>query len=172
MYSRALAFYVTLIFTSVCMSQDDPTQYVAWLQQLNVPTEIANAFQKSGLDTRYEYSFHINPFYLRGDFDGDGKSDIAILVKEKSTNKTGIAVFHIGTKQIVIIGAGKPLGNFGDDLRRINVWSVYRKSRVHPGTKNTAPVLRGEAIRIEVAESASGLIYWNGKSYHWYPQGD
>jgi len=29
---------------------------------------------------KYEVSFHLSPFYLRGDFDGDHKIDIAVRV--------------------------------------------------------------------------------------------
>jgi hypothetical protein len=32
--------------------------------------------------------------------------------------------------------------------------------------------LKGEAILVVKLESSSGLIYWDGKKYQWYQQGD
>ncbi len=35
---------------------------------------------------------YVNPFYIRGDFDGTGPLDVAVLVVEKATGKRGILV--------------------------------------------------------------------------------
>lgn len=43
---------------------------------------------------KYDLSFRIKPSYLKGDFNGDGKMDTAVLVKEHSTGKIGIAIVH------------------------------------------------------------------------------
>jgi len=43
---------------------------------------------------RYQLSAHLNPFYLHGDFDGDGRSDSALRIKERSSGKNGIAIYH------------------------------------------------------------------------------
>ena len=37
----------------------------------------------------------MNPFYLEGDFNGDGALDVAVLIKERGTGKHGIAVVHL-----------------------------------------------------------------------------
>jgi hypothetical protein len=34
------------------------------------------------------------------------------------------------------------------------------------------PKLRGDALMVMKTEAASGLVYWDGKRYGWYQQGD
>jgi hypothetical protein len=41
--------------------------------------------------------------------------DVAVLVKERSTGKLGIAIVHGTTGKVTILGAGIGIGNGGDD---------------------------------------------------------
>ena len=112
----------------------------------SLPPEVRDAFQKSTHSKRYQLSAHINPFYLHGDFNGDGRSDTALLIKERSSGKNGIAIYH-----------GKS----------------NRRGPVGKGADGKAPPkLRGDALMVIKTESASALIYWNGTRYAWYQQGD
>jgi len=134
---------------------------------------VSKLFSELGLDKNYIFSFHINPFYLRGDFDGDGEMDFAFLVIQNKTKKKGIAIMHSGSNKIFIVGAGRPCGNGGDDFRWMNIWSVYPRGKVELRVgKTTIPNLCGEALHVEKSGSASGLILWDGKKYVWYQQGD
>lgn len=142
-------------------------------QQMNIPASIIRAFEAKKLNQLYDFSFRLNPMYLRGDFDGDQKMDIAILVQDKKTKKNGIAIWHAKDNTVHILGAGKQVGNGGNDFTWMDVWSVYPKGRVYRGVgEKTAPRLLGEALLVQKSESASGLIYWNGQKYVWYQQGD
>jgi hypothetical protein len=115
----------------------------------------------------------MNPFYLRGDFNGDGKIDVAVLVKQRSTGKLGIAVVHGATDKVTILGAGVAIGNGGDDFEWIDSWRVYSKDRVpRKAGEVSLPHLHGDAFLVEKSEAASALIYWNGKRYVWFQQGD
>src|SRR5689334_13675336 len=51
------------------------------------PQFASEMFKTTGLDRQYEIVKHLNPSSLTGDFDGDGKTDIAVLVKQKSSKK-------------------------------------------------------------------------------------
>ena len=112
----------------------------------------------------------MNPFYLRGDFNGDGKIDVAVLVKQRSTGKSGIAIVHSGTSKVTILGAGTAIGNGGDDFDWMDSWEIYSKDRV--ASKTSVPKLHGDALLVSKSEAASALIYWNGKRYVWLQQGD
>ena len=48
------------------------------------------------LSTRYELVQKPEPSFYVGDFNGDGKSDVALLIKEKTTAKVGIAIIDGG----------------------------------------------------------------------------
>ena len=135
----------------------------------SLPQEIIGAF--AGLPA-YAYEARINPFYLQGDFDGDGRRDTAVLVKEKSSGKHGIGIALRGRKTI-FIGAGTELPGSSDDFAWMDAWVVQPKGPVAQGATDEAPPkLRGDAILAIKTESASGLIWWDGKRFRWYQQGD
>ncbi len=43
---------------------------------------------------RYEILWESNPAYMRGDFNGDGEFDVAILVRDTSNREQGIVIIH------------------------------------------------------------------------------
>jgi hypothetical protein len=163
-------FFFILLSAEIVFAQSD---YKTWVQEENIPLWTRQVFYNLELSDRYEFSFHINPCYLRGDFNGDQKHDIAILLKEIKTEKVGIGVFHAEKNQVQILGAGKSIGNGGDDFRWMDIWSVLSK-RILPTNiwGDTSVILQGEALRVVKSESASGLIYWNGKNYSWVQLSD
>jgi hypothetical protein len=115
----------------------------------------------------------LSPFYLRGDFNGDGKIDVAALVKQRSTGKLGIAIVHGEAEKATILGAGTAIGNGGDDFEWMDSWQVYSRGRVGRGSDETPiPHFHGDALLVGKSEAASALIYWNGKHYVWLQQGD
>ena len=142
-------------------------------QPHDIPEVIKRAITTSSLARNYELSFRINRFYLRGDFNGDGKIDVAALVKQRSTGKLGIAIVHGEAEKATILGAGTAIGNGGDDFEWMDSWQVYSKDRVAlEGGEKSLPHLRGDALLVSKSEAASALIYWNGKHYVWLQQGD
>jgi hypothetical protein len=142
-------------------------------QRHEIPQAVARAITNSSLAKNYDLSFRTNPFYLRGDFNGDGNTDVAFLVQHRSTGKIGIAIVHGATDKVIILGAGVAIGNGGDDFEWMDSWRVLSKnSAAREGGKTNAPDFRGDALFVEKSEAASALIYWNGKRYVWSQQGD
>jgi len=138
----------------------------------DIPEVIGRAVTNGLLAKKYELSFRVNPFYLRGDFIGNGKADIAILVKQRSTGKLGIAIINGTTDKVTVIGAGNAIGNGGDDFEWMDTWQVYSKRRAIQEAEGSVPHLRGDALLVGKSETASALIYWNGKHYVWFQLGD
>ena len=138
-----------------------------------MPQSVTRVFKTTGLDRQYDFSSRLTPSYLRGDFDGDGKPDIAILVTRKSNGKIGIAVCHSSTNRILFIGAGTTVGSGGDNFDWMDQWSVYSKATVRKKVGSaTAALVKGDGLYVEKSESASALIYWNGRRYVWRQAGD
>ena len=80
---------------------------------------------------------------------------------------------HRGEDKIIILGAGlNSFSNGGDNFRWMGVWSVFTSDDWVKGVKIKRPELIGEAILAVKPESASGLIYWDGKEYQWHQMGD
>jgi hypothetical protein len=158
------------------VEKPDPAQAPtanAVAQRHDIPESVQRAMSNSSLAKDYDVSFHMNPFYLSGDFNGDGKIDVAVPVKQRSTGKLGIAIVHGATDKITILGAGTAIGNGGDNFAWMDSWEIYPKNRVGRGTGETSvPHLRGDALLVGKSEAASALIYSNGKRYVWLQHGD
>lgn len=144
-------------------------------QKQSLPPDVLRAFAKQGLDKTYAFSSQLNPFYIQGDFNGDGHLDTAVLVKAATSSKTGIAVVPAGAGHVVVLGCGTPIpgAQGADNVDWMDAWYAYPKGPVKPGvTKAKPPVLRGDALHVEKTEAASAIIYWDGSKYQWYQQGD
>ena len=136
----------------------------------SLPPEVRIDFANSPLAKRYQLSAHINPFYLHRD--GDGRQDTAILLKKRATGKNGIAIYRGKTNRLVIIGAGRDWGDGGDDFPGLNARYVFQRAGGGGRHGKKPPKLRGDALMVNQTDSASALIYWDGKRYGWYQQGD
>lgn len=150
----------------------------------NVPEPVIRAFEKSKTFANYDLSDKINPFYLRGDFDGDGIPDYAVLVRNKKTGHIGIAVVRSKAAKVEVLGAGGIGIRNGsgsdsyvmDDYDWMDAWQVARKQRLEPDDREGGDLhlrqMIGEALMVEKTESASGFIYFDGQHYRWYQLGD
>lgn len=166
---------LVLAIPTIVFGQVEEEQDKIFVFESNLPEEIGLFYNQEKIKTIYSIRTDVNPFYLRGDFDGDKKQDYALSIVERETDKKGILIYHTGTKTHYIIGTGKSLinGNGGDDYNWMNAWKVYVSKTVEIGVGETEIItLKGEAILVIKLESASGLIYWTGKDYKWYQQGD
>ena len=112
----------------------------------------------------YAVSTHLEPAVLSGDFDGDGRPDVAVLVTRRATGAHGIAFLHAGSSRAWVVGAGHELGNGGDDFSWMDAWSVQPRGAL--------PGQRGDALLVEQREAASALLYWDGAAWRWHQQGD
>ena len=100
---------------------------------------IAKAIVNESLAKKYELSYRINPFYLRGDFNGGGKIDVATLVKQRSTGQIGIVIINGANDEVTILGAGIAIGNGG------------RASREQERSSQRADLLEWEALHLASA---------------------
>ncbi len=122
-----------------------------------------------GLPGEIELTTRINPYYLRGEFDGDARADYAFLVRRGLAE--GIAFCFDGTAEAKLLGAG----NEFHEMTSLDFddWSVYAKGPVIRGVEEVdPPTLRSDALVLLWDESASALVYWTGSDFVWYQQGD
>lgn len=114
---------------------------------------------------------YIKPCQIKGDFDGDGKIDRAVLVQDKIGNK-GIEI-RFANRKTVLIGAGEVIGNGGLNFDWMDHWELYR-GKIVPGPTETEKIksIKGDALYLAKTNSASGVVYWDGSQFHWIQQGD
>ncbi len=161
----------TLLLTqpSLIVWGSEPT----WQEQQNLPPWALSILEEHSVASTYAPSTKINPYFLHGDFNGDGRLDVAVLIVRKTTGQQGIAILHAGERTAQVAGAGRAVGNGEADFSWLDAWSVFVKQPVLPGASGThSPSLRGDALLVQKLESASALLYWDGTTYRWYQQGD
>jgi hypothetical protein len=164
-----------LVFIILLFCQNNALSKELSFQEKESLPSLANDFfiKVSSLNMKYEFTSHVNPFFIQGDFDGDGKLDVALMIVEKNSQKIGIAVIHSSSHKVFILGAGNSLNNGGDNFNWLDAWNTYPKVLVERGVEEEElPKLIGDAIYVKKIESASGLIYWKDNKYNWYQQGD
>lgn len=155
-------------------ADDDPSYPVF---AFSLPPRVERILGDSGIRQTHRVSFHVNPFYLHGDFDGDQELDTAVLMRDRETGKSGIAILHGRSDGVILLGAGRPLGfaDWGDedDVDWLDAWQVHLRGPVGEGVEaGPPPELVGDALLVMKSEASSGLIYWTGETYAWYQQGD
>lgn len=107
----------------------------------------------------------LNPFFQQGDFDGDGRLDLAVLIIEKRSGKHGVALLRRGSPAPVVVGAGRDFGNGGDDWSWMDVWRIEET----PGTPSGKS--RQQLLALK-SEAGGGLIWWDGRAFRWRQAGD
>jgi hypothetical protein len=142
---------------------------VASNQDAGVPDSIWRVPSKAGLDSLFAISVTIqSPPYLDGDFDGDGVTDGAVLVENRKTGKTGVAIVRRGAGRVTILGAGS--GSAGpDDLSWIDRWDVFRNGTTYNLTIGDRPGIQlgADALWVGRQDSASAFYVWTGANYIW-----
>jgi hypothetical protein len=132
-----------------------------------LPSWAGKEFRRYGLQDDYALLRSVEPVVQRGDFDGDGRIDCAVLVRNRDDDKVGIVILHRRGGSPHILGAGHAFGNGGDDWSWLGAWSIMAGEKV-PGR-----VAEGkDALLVEKPESAGGIVYWNGTDYAWIQHGD
>lgn len=173
---KLLLTFIALVSGSLAQ---DYSQIVTW----SLPDAVGTRFKNARIFEKYKLSERVNPFYLRGDFDGDGKPDYAVLVKAKADGKTRLAIclsIHAGVDVVGPGGLNLHVGTQKDgyeipDFDWLDAWQVRPKLKLIPNDFNEPEDIRkmaGEALLVEKTESASALVYWDGSKFRWYQLSD
>jgi len=168
MYKTILILFLMVFLALPCFAVWDTSQDV-----LLEPPEIRRCMERP--ETKELSILKDNPFYLRGDFDGDLKLDYAVQVR---SDKGGMGVIICTAKLSVFllgsgISGGKPFSDNERDVFLAPNWMVYTKEQVAEledmrGINAPWPVpkITGEAIAM-IWEDGIALIYWDGKEFKW-----
>ena len=164
--------FLILLFPCFVFSQDQTSEinHDLWVISQSTPYEFWKIFRDTGLDSSYKVNVkHLNPFYYLGDFDGDKKTDYVVILTDKKKSRDRLAILG-GNKKIYWL-------DHDDELiyPSLTAWHIYPKSwDIEQGAdeNESPPTLIGDALMIKQVEASSALIYWNGKRFVSYWQGD
>jgi hypothetical protein len=107
----------------------------------------------------YEVIRWIDPGLVQGDFNGDGQRDVAVLVSNKANKKIGIAIVFRGDIPPLVLGAGKPFYEAGDDFQWLTGWEMV----------GPAADAKNKADRLALAGTVTGSVVWSGKGFLFGP---
>lgn len=148
---------------------------------------LESVLKANNLSNRYKLLCNCKPYLIEGDFNGDQKQDVAMLIRTnaKYDNKEGLIICSKENpkQKPFVIGAGI---NFlgGDSYGGIGLFEVISKGTTIKSNWNMktddwykegetiAPEdivkLNTDAIHIHVAEACGGgYIYWKNGKYEW-----
>jgi len=129
--------------------------------------------------SKYPLNRTLNPYYLRGDFNGDGDNDVAFWVTEKSSSKAGLVIIHSTLDTLYLFGAGKPAILANEDKFDVGDWMTWyvRQKGSTDTPYNTVPEagatedqifhFERETVEliIEIGRLGYALYYVDGKYY-------
>jgi hypothetical protein len=141
---------------------------IDWMLPLWAQKQWTELSKRDGI----EISTRLNPFVWRGDFDGDKRVDVVLLVKHKASKKEGIVFLWKKGGTPTVLGAGKAFENGGDDFSWIDYWSVEEAGTSQEGYYDPPVKLEADGLLVVKEASASGLIYFVGGKPKWQQQGD
>ena len=148
----------------------DTSEYALFAARQSLPRKFWELFRQSGLAGEYDVNVrHVNPFYLWGDFDGDGSPDFVVRLRKRSQSERG---------QLACVGGnGRVSWLARDSLLRYpdpGAWYVHANAQpVKQGVReDKPPVLRGDALMMIAPEMSSALVFWNGERFVSFWQGD
>ncbi len=153
-----------------CVLGDSKAQPLPLETQL--PDWAIPKWERIAQESSLKLSGRLNPFLQRGDFDGDGKADLALFVESTKSGKYGVAVIPGGNRSPSILFAGKELGNGGDSLDWVDVWNVQAKGSVQHGKNGAQYRLGLDTLLLVKESSASALLVFENGRFKWRQQGD
>ena len=147
---------------STAQSVVPQAQLPSWAEQMWLTLSHSSNLQ---LSTR------LNPCLWRGDFNGDGRADLALLVTQMGSKKEGIAFLLQGSKPLVV-GAGTDFGNGGDDFSWMDLCYVEHRGPKHGNYQGQSVSLQSDGLVVAKESSASALIYLRKGKLQWRQYGD
>jgi|SRR5882672_6557618 len=182
----AVTMFTLATGASAAFAQEEPAwRWHGWCEykwppnqspppRLNLPDWVCQVAYEAKLHATYSVYSEINPFFITADLNGDGVLDAAVWVIERRTRKCGLAIFHRGDKGPIILAAGTPWKERGDNFRSFDQWSVLARGEVLDSVheEGRKVKLEADALILIKSESAAVGVYWDGKEYRSYQLSD
>jgi hypothetical protein len=139
--------------------------------------------EAKGIYQRADYPVlrRMNPYFLRGDFNGDGAMDVAVWVTQRSSGLTGVAVIHSTLDTVHYIGAGNDrvkdkLAGFDPGVLIADTWHVLPAGTIEQAfstvpeigaVKDQKFTMQRETLQFVWLGKSSYVYYWaNGRYWH------
>ena len=170
-----------LIVGCAFLARSQATQYtnnsnvtLTQIRTIDLSTDARLCLERWAVKGAIQAHEGIKPSYLSGDFDGDGNTDVALIVKGPKTGRNGVLICT--ARQTTLLGADQPLqppfSNMPNDNFVSSHWEMFSKNDVADVHKS----LNGRDVQVAfpvgdsiamIWEDAICLIYSDGSRYRW-----
>ena len=148
-----LLLLATILLHSCTASTKTTTAAAPSIDQL--PNNLVFIFEQPAVKERYVLNNSLNPFYIRGNFDGDTQPDYAEYLLNKATKQPAFALIR-GTEYVIKESTDFPcLTN-----HTLQYWKETNRFPTGSGLPN-----HGGGIVLQLEKEAVGWIYWDGKAW-------
>ena len=89
---------------------------------------------------------------------------MAILIKERTSGKTGVALLLQGKSQLKILGAGQVASFGGEDWNWLRTWKT---ETILPAGAGVQPVGAVLILFPSDINQEAPWLYWNGQDWQW-----
>lgn len=178
--------WLMIAWPSVAVGRDQQSRWRGWCEygatqserfpppRLNLPVWACDAAFEAKLHRRFAVYSQINPFFLNADFNGDGKSDVAVWVTDRRTKKLGIAILHRDIKEPVLLAAGRAWEERGDNFIGLDMWTIIPTGETLGSNYEDEKkvFLKSDALLLMKSDSAAFAVYWDGAQYRSFQLSD
>ncbi len=156
-------FALSLVGSTSVVLEVEPVVFAAPIVSVSgdtLPTWATARWAAAVRTREVAMSDRLTPSLHTGDFDGDGRSDVAVFVKRTAGGKEGILFIHRRAGAEFLVGAGRDFGNGGDSFDWADQWRVESQRG------------RPDVVVITRSESGGGAISFRAGRYRWVQRGD
>jgi hypothetical protein len=136
-----------------------------------LPEWAVNAVKNADFESGFAISPRLRmPPFIEGDFDGDTRDDVLLLIEERATGRQGVALLSNDPARVpVIFGAGQTTGGAPADLAWVDDLRPMRAGGSTLGVDVTLPSdMAGDGVFFTGGDRATArpaLLYWNGAGF-------
>ncbi|KAA5547916.1 hypothetical protein [Adhaeribacter rhizoryzae] len=157
-------FFLPVLLLFNCSEPKNSNPVVTKAVPVELPKWTWAILEAENFKEKYEYNFQINPFYLQADFDKDGFLDIAILIKESATSKTGLMVLRQQKEQPEIFGAGQQNTLGTEDWNWLQTWKT---ENVLPAGADVQPAGAVLILLPKAKNQIAPWLFWQEEKWQW-----
>jgi hypothetical protein len=153
-------FFLLAIVIAHSLISPKQTSPSTAVDPFNIPADLKPCLKAQ---TELQIDVTMNPFYISGDFDGDGFTDFAVQVIERKNHLKGV-LFCFANGKMLRWGAGISTGASANISWDYHAWEIARKGGLH---LSAFPKVKFDSIILAEPDVGGGLIYWDGRDLRW-----
>ena len=142
---------------------------------LLLPSATQKCLAEVNIGDPFGFDLSKNPYYLRGNLDGNKLVDYAVIIVSKNTRKTGLVICKDSKVPFVFGELAKsktPLTDMENDNFIASSWDIVTREEVREWYSNVPNEMNKRLVRakgeiIEFLYEIDGVlyIYWDGKAF-------